>query len=37
VKAADAAGAAVTEKFVAGGLVRVKVYYAMLDSLDDVA
>lgn len=37
VKAADNAGAAVTEKFVAGGTVRVRVVYVTLNSLDDAA
>jgi hypothetical protein len=37
VKAADNAGAAVTEKFTAGGEVRVRLVYAVLNSLDDVA
>lgn len=34
VKAADNAGAAVTEKFVAGGLVRVRIVYLACNSLD---
>ena len=35
VKAADTNGAAVTEKFVGGELVRVRLVYAMTNSLDD--
>jgi len=35
VKAADNAGAAVTEKFVAGGEVRVRIVYLVTNSLDD--
>lgn len=37
VKAADNAGAAVTEKFTAGGKVRVRIVYITLNSLDDAA
>ena len=37
VKAAKDAGAAATEKFVAGGKVRVRLVYAMTNSLDDAA
>lgn len=37
VKAADAAGAAVTEKFTAGGSVRVRIVYAVCNSLDNAA
>ena len=35
VKLAKTAGAAATEKFVAGGKVRVRIIYAVLNSLDD--
>jgi len=37
VKAADNAGAAVSEKFVAGGKVRVRIVYLACNSLDDTA
>lgn len=37
VKAAKSDGAAATEKFVAGGTVRVRIVYAALNSLDDAA
>jgi len=37
VKAADNAGDAVTEKFVAGGLVHVRIVYDVLKPLDDAA
>jgi len=37
VKACDNDGAAVTEKFTAGGIVRVRIVYAACNSLDDAA
>ena len=37
IKAVDDGGAAVTEKFVAGGIVRARIVYAVPNSLDDAS